>query len=249
MYNLNIGANAFSQEGWMNLDKPSRRYRKEQGKIDIPHDLLSGNPISIDDGTLSAAYTSHTIEHVTDEAVKRLFGEVYRTLKDDGTFRVTCPDVGKCYSAYMSGDAEYIGNWLANKGKRERFKTQHGLGEQFVFIFASYLSTFNGQRGVRHYSEREITEIFKTKGKEEALTFFTDECQRTAIHLQEETPGNHVSWWDFDKIKNLMESVGFKDVKQKEFNESDYEVFQNFDELNKDNVTQRPYTVFVEARK
>lgn len=249
MDKLNIGANAFSKEGWLKLDKPSQRYRIEQGHIHIPHDLLSGDDIPIENKTLLAAYTSHTIEHITDDAVTHLFSEVYRMLKDDGVFRVTCPDIDKCYDAYMNNDANYIGNWLANPKKLPKFKKDLGLGEQFLYIFASYLSRFDGNRGIKHYTEKEITEIFKTKNKEEALTYFTDKCQKTAIHLQEATPGNHISWWDFNKIKGLLESIGFVDIKQKQFNESDYEVFKNFDELNADNVRQKPYTVFVEAKK
>jgi len=248
---LNIGACAFLKDGWLNLDKSSGRYTGEQSKIDIQHDLMSGESISLDDNSLIAAYTSHTIEHISDEAVNRLFKEVYRMLKGGGAFRVTCPDIGKCYNSYMSGDKDYIGNWLANLNARPMFKT-YGLGEQFVFIFAGYLSRFskrNGEDGVNYYTEEAIEKIFKRLSKADALNYFTEECQKEAIHLQEKTPGNHVSWWDFDKIKSLMESVGFVNVSQKVFNESNYEVFENFDELNKDSVLQKDYTVFVEAEK
>ena len=98
---LNIGACAFLKDGWLNLDKSSGRYTGEQSKIDIQHDLMSGESISLDDNSLIAAYTSHTIEHISDEAVNRLFKEVYRMLKGGGAFRVTCPDIGKCYNSYM----------------------------------------------------------------------------------------------------------------------------------------------------
>ena len=97
--------------------------------------------------------------------------------------------------------------------------------------------------------EPEIENILKTKSKEDALTFFTDACQERALHLQKQIPGNHVSWWNFEKIKNIMEKVGFKDAHKKKYNESDYEIFKNFDEKNKDSVAQKYYSVFVEAKK
>ena len=132
-----------------------------------------------------------------------------------------------------------------------------GLGEQLLFIIASNLSPFSKRNedlkrltnGINVYTEEEISYIFESKSREEALTHFTEECQRVAGHLQKSAPGNHISWWDFEKIKNLMEEVGFLDVKKQEFNESDYEVFLGFDEKNKDSVVQKPYTVFMEARK
>ena len=185
-----------------------------------------------------------------------MFYEVYRVLEPNGVFRVTCPDIRKLYDAYIKNDEEYVGRWLANPAAQPLFRSM-GIGEQFVFSFASNLSPFSKRNedlkrlteGINPYREEEITHIFKSKDREKALTYITDECQRIAIHLQKSIPGNHVSWWDFDKIKNLMEHIGFSNVKRKQFNESEYEVLQNFDEKNRDSVVQKAYTVFVEAKK
>ena len=68
---LNIGANSFREDGWLNLDHPSTRYSGEQAKIDVPHDLMSGEAIALNDNTLTAAYTSHTIEHISDQYVEQ----------------------------------------------------------------------------------------------------------------------------------------------------------------------------------
>ena len=46
-----------------------------------------------------------------------------------------------------------------------------------------------------------------------------------------------------------MKEVGFSDVKSHAFNESDYEVFLNFDEKNKDSVVQKKIYCFCGARK
>ena len=74
---LNIGANSFREDGWLNLDHPSTRYSGEQAKIDVPHDLMSGEAIALNDNTLTAAYTSHTIEHISDEYVEQTFFYIY----------------------------------------------------------------------------------------------------------------------------------------------------------------------------
>ena len=256
MNKLNIGSNSFVGDGWLNLDHPSQRYGGEQKKVDIPLDLSSGDTFPLEDESLCAEYTSHTIEHLSDVDVETMFHEVYRTLEEGGVFRVTCPDARKCYEAYISSDHDYIGGWLANPQGRPLFKSM-GLGEQLLFIIASNLSPFSKRNEdlkrltseINVYTEEEISYIFESKSREEALTHFTEECQRVAGHLQKSAPGNHISWWDFDKIKSLMESIGFVNISQKVFNESNYEVFENFDELNKDSVLQKDYTVFVEAEK
>ena len=255
---LNIGANSFREDGWLNLDHPSTRYSNEQAKIDVPHDLMSGESIALNDNTLKAAYTSHTIEHISDEYVEQTFKEVYRMLEPGGVFRVTCPDSDRLYKAYVNGDKEYLTSWVfPHPDGRQQFFRSFGLGEQLVFIVASNMSPYSKRNpdlariteGIEVFQEPEIENILKTKSKEDALTFFTDACQERALHLQKQIPGNHVSWWNFEKIKNIMEKVGFKDAHKKKYNESDYEIFKNFDEKNKDSVAQKHYSVFVEAKK
>ena len=73
---------------------------------------MSFNPIKLPDESVEIVYTSHTIEHIADIYVDHLFREVHRILKKGGTFRITCPDIGKCYDAYLARDEEYISNWL-----------------------------------------------------------------------------------------------------------------------------------------
>ncbi len=261
MDKLNIGSNSFVGDGWLNLDHASARYSNEQTKIDLPHDLMGDKSIDLDNETLSAAYTSHTIEHIGDVHVKRTFQEVYRMLKPGGVFRVSCPDASKCYDAYVAQDKDYLTSWIAphpsaGLGPQNNYRS-FGMGEQLVFMIASNLSPYskrnvnlkNITKGIRTYNESEIKDIFDERGKENGLTFFTDECQEKTIHLQKQIPGNHVSWWSFDKLKTLMESVGFIDVAERDFNESSYEVFNGFDEKNKDSVIQKQYSVFVEAKK
>ena len=247
---LNIGACSFKKDGWLNLDKPSPHYQVKQAEIDVCHDLMVHEAIQVDSESLVAVYTSHTIEHITDQSVDHLFSEVYRMLEKGGVFRVTCPDIGRCYDAYINKDREYIGHWLANPAGWEEFRSM-GLGEQFLFIFASYLSPYCRVKSdsIRTYPEEEISEIFLSKNKADALSYFTDECQLKAAHLQETSPGNHVSWWDFDRLKEKLEATGFSGVTLQSFDKSDFDVFNGFDSLNQDNVTQKDYTVFVECIK
>jgi predicted SAM-dependent methyltransferase len=251
---INIGSCDFSKDGWYTLDKLCSHYSSRQNTIDIDHNLMSKNNIPLSDNSIKVAYSSHTIEHISDEYVQHLFDEVYRILEPGGMFRVTCPDIDRCYQAYMNDDREYIGNWLLNPVGKEKFKS-HGLGEQFLFIFSSYLSPYRthvttsdlGQ--IKKYTEEEINKVFTENTKTDALDFFTKECQEHAKSIQGNYPGEHISWWDYDKIKIFMECAGFKNVEKEHFNRSRSFELIGFDHLNTDNNKCLNYTVFVEAQK
>tara|TARA_R110000744_G_scaffold142854_1_gene254635 strand:+ start:10862 stop:11605 length:744 start_codon:yes stop_codon:yes gene_type:complete len=241
---INIGSCGFRKDGWINLDKSSSHYSAWQSPIDLEHDLMTFSSICLRDECLDIAYTSHTIEHLSDEYVSHLFKETHRILKNGGVFRITCPDIDKCYKAYKDGDKEYISSW---KKAYVPFR-KLGIGEQFLFLFASYLSPFHKSE-VGKYTEEQIREIFDTKNKIDALTFFTTECQKYANNLQKIYPGDHISWWDYDKLKDTLEKVGFKNIVSQEFCRSESPELQGFDLHNEDNVEKLNHTLFLECTK
>jgi len=241
---INIGSCGFQHDGWLNLDKPSLHYSKWQRPIDLEHDLMTFNPICIRDESMEIAYTSHTIEHISDQYVFHLFKEVYRILKKGGVFRITCPDIDRCYEAYKNGNGEYISSW---KKGLATFRSL-GIGEQFLFLFASYLSPFHRSE-VKKYREKEIREILDKREKNEALTFFTTECQMHAGSLQETYPGDHISWWGYEKLRKTLQKIGFKDVAPQEYCRSYAPELQGFDRHNEDNVQKLNHTLFLECIK
>tara|TARA_R110000744_G_scaffold18499_8_gene49657 strand:- start:7673 stop:8416 length:744 start_codon:yes stop_codon:yes gene_type:complete len=241
---INIGSCGFRMDGWINLDKPSSHYSAWQSPIDLEHDLMTLNPICIRDECLDIAYTSHTIEHISDEYVYHLFRETHRILKKGGVFRITCPDIDKCYEAYTNGNKEYISSW---KKAYVPFR-KLGIGEQFLFLFASYLSPFHKSE-VEKYTEEQIREIFDTKSKFDALTYFTTECQKYADKLQKIYPGDHISWWGHNRLKDTLKEIGFRNIVSQEFCCSDTPELQGFDRHNDDNVEKLNHTLFLECTK
>ena len=67
-------------------------------------------------------YTSHTIEHISDEAVQNLFYEAHKALKPGGYFRVTTgPNADSDYAALLRGDSDwfYWNKWYDSPGTYE----------------------------------------------------------------------------------------------------------------------------------
>jgi SAM-dependent methyltransferase len=246
---LNIGSCEFKKEGWLTLDKAQEHYSSRQAHIDINHDLMGFNYIALEDNSLDIAYTSHTIEHISDKYVNHLFNQVYRLLKPGGVFRITCPDIGKCYDAYKENNKDYIDKWLLNPAGWEFFRSK-GIGEEFLFIFATYLSPcFKNETGFKKYKEEEVSQIFTQYPKEAALSLFTDICQHMAETLQTHYPGAHISWWDFDKLKEILSGIGFSSIERSEFDSSETSELVGFDSSNSDNVKCLDYTLFLECKK
>ena len=91
----NIGAGSFNHPAWTNIDKISEWYstnNKNTFEV-INFDLFSMDPLPIADKFAEIVYTSHTIEHIHDDAAQHIFEESFRILKDGGIFRITTPNI------------------------------------------------------------------------------------------------------------------------------------------------------------
>jgi hypothetical protein len=75
----NVGAGLFRHPVWTNVDYYSNWY--QGNPIDMNFDLFELKPLPIESKSASIVYSSHTIEHITDEAAQNLFDEAYRILK------------------------------------------------------------------------------------------------------------------------------------------------------------------------
>lgn len=116
---INIGAGDFYHPRWTNIDYGSAWYRDAQKRRFIQHNLMELSDLPLQDGEVALAYSSHTIEHVTDAAVEQLFSEVHRVLRPGGIFRVTCPDADLLYRATLLGRHDYWlwrHGWFRNRG-------------------------------------------------------------------------------------------------------------------------------------
>ena len=271
---LNIGSCDLTLDGWINLDFKTEHYSNKQEKIDINHNLMRFQQIPLKNKSLEIVATFHTIEHLLNKNVEFLFQEVYRMLRSGGTFRITCPDIGgKIFEAYKGNNREYISNWMIHeKNKRQKIWNiwnQFGIGEQFLYIFAGYMSPFhpvhafrldskqirelksflNRNLDVKVFEEHEIKVMARTKTRDDFLDFFVSQYPKYIKFVQEKFPGTHISWWGYEKIKKTLEEIGFKDIKQMDFGISNLTELEKIDILSKGNIEKKDYTVFVECEK
>ncbi len=217
----NIGAGGFFHPYWTNIDYVSDWYAARQQGV-IHHDLMSKSPLPIQTGSAKIVYTSHTIEHVKEDAVEVLFAEAFRCLEPGGIFRVTTgPDAETDFRALMNNDEHwfYWDSMYTKKGSYEKIfhrpATSVPLAERWLHHVASQLAANDVSPSPVKYTAPEIMEAIRAHGFPGVLDFFCRQCT-----FLPERPGNHISWWTHDKVMSFLTRAGFKTVYRSGYRQS-----------------------------
>lgn len=220
----NIGAGTFRHKYWTNIDLRSDWYSESQiGSDMINYDLFSLEPLPIENFCTEVVYTSHTVEHITNEAAQNMFDESYRILKSGGIFRLTTPDIDLYYKAFKNNDKNFF--WWVDLYSTENvckklniypFK-QFSLAQVFLFIFATHLSKIVRDTTIEKYSDKEIVNIFNNNKYEDALNLIVSKC---TIDIQRKYFGYHMNWWNWEKTKKMLEKTGFKEIYKSGYGQS-----------------------------
>lgn len=230
---LNVGAGKWRHPLWHNLDHPVEGYEKSHGRLDIAHDLMSDQPFDVEDNSLRAVFTSHTIEHLNDAYVLRMFKNVHRCLLSGGYFRITCPDAALAYAAYQRGDKSF---WEPDDKK-------YSLEQLFLSVFsASCSSVMDGDEENRVFDE-EVRRVFSEMPMEEAFNHFTKD---KPISLISKHPQSHDTWFTVDKLKSMLIEAGFTDVWESRYGQS---ICQPMRDMGYFDTTRPDISLFVECRK
>lgn len=82
------------------------------GDVDIIHDIREGLPF--ENQSADVIYSEHFIEHLTREEGIRFLRECRRVIKNDGTIRISTPDLKIAAVDYLNGDLSR--EWLEKYG-------------------------------------------------------------------------------------------------------------------------------------
>jgi predicted SAM-dependent methyltransferase len=243
----NVGSGSFSHPYWTNLDYVSDWYVGMQ--INVIHiDLMEKGPLPIEANSAEVIYSSHTIEHVKDDAVQNLFNESYKVLKPGGFIRITTgPDADTDFEALQRGDSHwfYWNKWYEAPGTYEHVyhkpATAVPLEERWLHHVASQLAPNDKSPSQVKLNADEIRRLITNKSKNELLDYLTSLCA-----FQPERTGNHVSWWNYNKIEDFLRRAGFTNVYKSGYGQSHCPVLRN---VNYFDNTHPQISVYVEAVK
>lgn len=209
----NIGAGQFTHSYWTNVDYATEHYSAYQKNPFLQYDLMALRPLPIENDVAELVYSSHTIEHVSDDAVRNMLKESYRILKPGGGIRLTTPDAWLELQAYRRNDLNYW-YWIdfySRSGNWEKIYTtplsKASIHQLFLHQIASQLCEIDvDDSPQKKYSDSEIVDVFSRYPDDQALDYFTKQCKFNPDH-----PGNHINWWTHKKAISFLKEAGFKE--------------------------------------
>ena len=203
---LNIGAGKFMKPGWDVVD-----WYINDKYIDYKVILLEKTSLPIEDNKYSYVFTSHLIEHLSDEADENLFKEVYRIMKKGGIFRISCPDGEKAINAYKNGDKEFFFlDEIVLKG--------HSAERRLLNFFASFKCKNYGEApdyiGGPIVDDETVKEKVKELSMEDFVKWCVSQIPKEAYYVA------HINGHTFKKVSEMLKKAGFKDIKKSSYKKS-----------------------------
>lgn len=239
---INIGAGAFYHRRWTNLDVSSAHYDNMRRGAHVEYNIMTDERIPLGDNSVAIAYTSHTIEHIKDKYIQRMFNEVYRCLESGGIFRVTCPDADLYYAAMkMNSFDRFFHRRRALFEKAGVVDSEVSGFDYMKMAFATALSSTPLLRHEKPELWELIQEKFRTAPKEEFLEFLSSQVDFSIPRI-----ACHINWWTAEKVARFLRNAGFKMVRNSTYGGSlaapmcDISLFDN---------TMSDESLYVEAYK
>jgi hypothetical protein len=194
---INIGGGRWYHPRWENLD-----WFVDGAFVDRRIDLRLMQRIELPDNCASAVFTSHVLEHLTDEQGDFLLREACRLLHPGGVLRVAVPDAELAIAAYRTGDAGFFdAGGVTCRGS--------SLEEKLVNFFASY------RRGDERGGPRvEPQEVRKALAELDRAGFVRWCVARIPVDADSVS---HVNGYDYGKLEAALVAAGFAEVARSAF--------------------------------
>jgi len=222
---INVGAGSFSHPDWINVDKISKFYKNKQSPNVVDWDLLSLKPLPFANNSIDLIYSSHVIEHISDEAAKNFFSESFQKLKKGGGIRIVCPDIKYLFDAYKRGDKTLFFP-IRDYGKKNQVTSSEyyslpiikdaSIQQLFLWAFARQASIYHN-RATKPLIDKEVDRLFSNNPFEEALDICVQLCD---INIQKERPEEHINWWTENKLMKFLKEAGFDTVLRSRYGQS-----------------------------
>lgn len=204
--NLNIGCGNYTINGFISLDIYTDHYHRNQKSNFIEYNLRKDN-LPFQNNSIDNIYISHVIEHIETKFVEKFIEESYRVLKLGGVLRVACPDAEFLYevSSFENDYWSWRINWFKGKNADPE-KISYEPSQMDFFI--REISTPKCEYYINRQSQLEVDiNTIKDLSYQQTLEKLTN-----GLQFRPEYPGDHINAWDFYKLKEIGQCVGFTHI-------------------------------------
>ena len=211
---INIGAGYFSHPNWINLEYSTDWYDDLPQNF-ISYNLVSGDVWPLSNDSVDAYYCSHVIEHIDFHDVERLVKNAYNSLKKGGALRITCPDTSALYDACLNNDYSFFSDQIEFYSKQYNYKHQYKASLENAHILDLLVDVIATQKCslrinvTNTLSLEKIKLNFEKMKKIEFLDWLTSD-----LKFSPERAGEHITWWDYDKLSQVCIQSGFSKIKK-----------------------------------
>lgn len=217
---FNIGAGTWQHDAWSNIDLPAQS--EEFAKIQAPcihHNLVENKELPIQAGSAELIYTSHVIEHLPDQNVQDLFKSARGSLKEGGILRVvTGPDADTDLAAVTRHDND----WWYFYGDDDFQETKRKNGpldiyDKWLLHVATPRSIYSETPCQRKYTAAEVKELLENGDKNPVQVW---DMLTGELSFNVEYPGDHLSWWNGQKLIETLLEAGFSVAEKSAYGQS-----------------------------
>jgi len=215
---INIGSGRRAWMGWICLDEltyPSVTKLNFTPSVNFP---VRSNSISL-------AYNSHNLEHLTDETVDRILVEVKRCLKSGGLFIIKIPDFDFFIEQYRLGNSSA----MSNKGCEsiiwswKNYEVEDTLENRTAIMFSGYWNKsygdhFSGKINHTNPSAYHGPPVIEKSRMASILTeldirSISKTLNNSVLEDKEFKAFNHCNAWSKHDLESLLMSHGLEILK------------------------------------
>lgn len=226
---LNIGGGQFVRNNWRVLDFYSDWYDYDEIFIDFDVNLEELIQWPIEDDTADLIFSAHTLEHLSNKAVQHTLREAARILKPGGAIRISVPDIELAICHYKQENIEWYTEFRPNASPDKLYTTRNGqveymMEEYLLSVFATHLTNArkSGTSDDHCADFKEVRSDFYSLSKQD---FFEKYSNQILDEWQEENPGLHRNWFDYQRLESLLSEAGFTHIRKECSQQSKYTEF------------------------
>lgn len=230
---------------------PNDWIKIDYSRADFNINLNEPSTLPFDDNSMRLAYSAHCLEHLEEKYVAEVLKECFRVMRPGGTVRLEVPDMLKVIDCYKRNDTEYIEffhdkhQWLIDKLGFDKHYLEDHVG-MLATISNYFIDGVNFQIPV-YASKKECDEKLNSMTMDE----FGDWCISLQTDEQIRSAG-HKTFFYFDKLKRILNDVGFTDVSELDIDKSNSDAFR-LNKGSKDSIREKKhrnfFSLYVEAKK